>query len=49
MTFFANCYSKGDVNAKTSITDKRRLSADLTLQRAHLGLKNREGLYNYCL
>ncbi|XP_067949638.1 calponin homology domain-containing protein DDB_G0272472-like [Watersipora subatra] len=34
--------SKGDVNAKTAITEKRRLSADLTLQRAHLGLKNRE-------
>lgn len=37
-------YSKGDIDAKTSITGKRKLSADLTLKRAQLGLKNREGM-----
>lgn len=43
---FLSC-RKGEGNVKTAITEKRKLSADLNVTRAHLGLKNREGtVYN---
>ena len=37
-------FSRSDVDLKTSEGNKRRLSADLALTRAHLQLKQREGL-----
>ena len=36
-------FRKGDVNVKTAITERRKLSADLLVTRGHMGLKNREG------
>ena len=35
--------SKGDNDVKAAELNRRKLSADLTLTRAHLSLKKREG------
>ena len=43
LTFLRTCYRKSDGVTKAAINEKRKLSANLAVTRAHLSLKAREG------